>query len=78
MPHYAYRKLKMPGPRGVITVNGRAELPLGTEEYTAALTAEATSGIFQSILESMAKLLDTAKGVRTTSRQDSLARPKLN
>ena len=27
VPHYAYRKLKMPGPRGVITVNGKAELP---------------------------------------------------
>ena len=38
-PHYAYRKLKMPGPRGVITVNGMAELPLTAEESTAALTA---------------------------------------
>ena len=27
VPHYAYRKLKMPGPRGVITVNGKAERP---------------------------------------------------
>ena len=46
MPHYAYRKLKMPGPRGVITVYGTAELPLDAEKYTAALTAEATSGSF--------------------------------
>ena len=78
MPHYAYHKLKMPGPRGVITVNGRAELPLGTDKYTTALTAEATSGIFQSNLESTAKLPDTAKGVQTTARQDSPARPELN
>ena len=63
MPHYAYRKLKMPGPRGVITVNGKAKLPLGAEEYTTALTAEATNGIFQLNLESMAKLPDTDKGV---------------
>ena len=51
----------MPSPSSVITVNGKAELPLGTKEYTAALTAEATSGTFQSDLESTAKLPDTAK-----------------
>ena len=28
VPHYAYRKLKMPGLRGVITVNGKAEFSL--------------------------------------------------
>ena len=78
VPHYAYCKLKMPGLHGVITVNGKAELPLCAEEYTAALTAEATSGIFQSNLKSTAKLPDTVKGVRTTSRQDSLARSELN
>ena len=68
----------MPGPRGVITVNGKTKLHLGAEEYTAALTAEATSGTFQSNLESTAKLPDTAKGLRTTLRQDSPARPELN
>ena len=78
VPHYAYRKLKMPGPRGVITVNGRAELPLTAEESTAALTADATSGTFQSNLESTAKLPDTVKGVRTTSRHDSPTCPGLN
>ena len=25
VPHYAYHKLKMPGPRGIITVHGKAE-----------------------------------------------------
>ena len=78
MPHYAYRKLKIPGPRGVIMVNGRAELPLTAKESTAALTAEENNGTFQSNLESTAKLPDTAKGVRTTARQDSPARPELN
>ena len=34
VPHYAYRKLKMPGPHGIIMVNGKAELPLGTKKYT--------------------------------------------
>ena len=28
VPHYAYLKLKMPGPRGVITVNGNMERSL--------------------------------------------------
>ena len=40
VPHYAYLKLKMPGPNGVITVNGNTERSLRTEEQTAAFTAE--------------------------------------
>ena len=40
VPHYAYLKLKMPGPRGVITVNGNMECSLRTEEHTTALVAE--------------------------------------
>ena len=34
VPHYAYLKLKMPGPRGVTTVNGNTERSLRTEEHT--------------------------------------------
>ena len=41
VPHYAYLKLKMPGPQGVITVNGNTERSLCTKEHTAALVAEA-------------------------------------
>ena len=33
VPHYAYLTLKMPGPRGIITVNGNTELSLRAEEY---------------------------------------------
>ena len=40
VPHYAYLKLKMPGPRGVITVSGNTERSLRAEEYVAALAAE--------------------------------------
>ena len=40
VPHYAYLKLKMPGPRGVIIVNGNTECSLYTEGHTAALAAE--------------------------------------
>ena len=68
----------MPGPRGVITVKGKAKLHLGAEEYTAALTAEVARGTCQSNLESTVKLPDTDKGVRITARHDSSARPELN
>ena len=37
IPHYAYLKLKMPGPHGVITVNGNIEHSLRAEEYETAL-----------------------------------------
>ena len=65
VPHYAYLKLKMPGPRGVITVNGHTERSLRTEEHTAALIAEVQSGLFKQNLNSVAELLDTVKIVRT-------------
>ena len=37
VPHHAYLKLKMPGPRGVITINGNMEHSLHTKEHTAAI-----------------------------------------
>ena len=40
VPHYAYLKLKMPGPRGVITVSGNTERSLRAEKYVVALAAE--------------------------------------
>ena len=40
VPHYAYLKLKMPGPCGVIIVSGNTERYLRAEEYVAALAAE--------------------------------------
>ena len=40
VPHYTYLKLKMPGPRGVITVSGNTGRSLRAEEYVAALAVE--------------------------------------
>ena len=40
VPHYAYLKLKMPGPLGIITISGNTERSLHAEEYVAALAAE--------------------------------------
>ena len=45
IPHYAYLKLKMPGPRGVITISGNTERSLRAEEYVAALAAEQLNGL---------------------------------
>ena len=47
VPHYAYLKLKMYGPRGVITVNGNTECSLRTEEHIAALAADAQSSLMR-------------------------------
>ena len=39
IPHYASLTLKMPGPRGIITVNGSIKQSLRAEERAAALAA---------------------------------------
>ena len=39
IPHYASLKLKMPGPRGIIIVNGNIERSLRAEDGAAALAA---------------------------------------
>ena len=54
----------MPGPRGVITVNGNTERSLRTEEHTAALAAEVQSGLLKQNLNSAAEPTDTVKRVR--------------
>ena len=78
MPYYTYCKLKMPGPRGIITVNGKDEPSLDTNKYTTAFAAEATSSTLQPNLESTSRLPDTVKGLRTTPWKDCPARPELN
>ena len=47
LPHYGYLTLKMPGPRGVITVSGITDRSSRTEDQAKALAAglEATSNI---------------------------------
>ena len=68
----------MPGTRGIITVSGNMDRSLCTEEHTAALAAEAQSGLLRKNLNSAAKLPDTVKGVRTTLQQDSPAHQELD
>ena len=78
VPHYAYLKLMMPVPRGVITVNGNTERSLHTEEHITALAAEVQSGLLKQNLNSAAKPPDTVKRVRTILQQDSSARQELD
>ena len=74
VPHYAYLKLKMPGPRGVIIVNGNTERSLRTEEHTAALAAEVQSSLSRQFSSPADKKPDTAKRARSNLQQDRLAR----
>ena len=77
VPHYTYIKLKMPGPRGVITVNGNTERLLRTEEHTAALAAEAQSSLLRQTTNSAIQPPETVKRVRSKLQQDRLARSEL-
>ena len=70
VPHYAYLKLKMPGPRGVITVNGNTERSLRTEEHTAAIAAEAQSSLLRQSTSSAIKGPDSFKRARSNRQQD--------
>ena len=66
VPHYAYLKLKMPGPRGVITVNGNTKRSLRTGEHTAALAAEVQNSLLRQTANLVIKNPDIVKRVRST------------
>ena len=55
VPHYVYLKLKMPGPRGTIMINGNIECSLRTEEHTTATAAEVQSGFVKTHISSAIK-----------------------
>ena len=78
VPHYAYLKLKMSGPRGVLTVHGNMDRSLRTEEHTAALAAEVHGGLIESKIKSAVNTSDTVKRVRSTLQNGSPARPELD
>ena len=74
VPHYAYLKLKIPGPRGVITVNGNTERSLRTEEHMAAIATEVQSSLSRQFSSPAIKRLDTVKRAQSNLQQDHLAR----
>ena len=77
VPHYAYLKLKMPGPRGVITVNGNTERSLRTEEHTVALATEAQSSLSRQSTNWAFQSPDTFKCARGNRQIDRMARSEL-
>ena len=74
VPRYAYLKLKMPGPRGDITVNGNTERSLRTEEHTAAIAVDVQSSLSRQFSSPAVKRPDTVKRARSNLQQDRLAR----
>ena len=74
VPHYAYLKLKMRGPRRVITVNGKTERSLRTEEHMAALAAEVQSSLSRQFSNPGAKRPDNVKRAQSNLQQIRLAR----
>ena len=78
LPHYAYLKLKMPGPHGVIVDNGNMERSLRTEEHTAALATEVQSGLIKPNTSSAIKPPDTVKRVRSTLQNDNSVNPEMD
>jgi hypothetical protein len=76
VPHYAYLKLKMPGPKGVITINGNTERSLRTEEHTAALAAEVQAAEEASQAQSVAKTLDARKCAQAIDSVPQHSHPK--
>jgi hypothetical protein len=67
IPHYAYLKLKMSGPRGVITINGNTERSLRTEEHTTALAAEVQAAEEAAKTRATSRKEGTGKLVRTVA-----------
>ena len=67
VPHYAYLKLKMPGPRGVITVNRNMVHSLRTEEHTPALAAEVQCGLLRQTTNPAMTFSSSVKQGRNTT-----------
>lgn len=63
--HYAYLKLKMTGPSGVITINGNTKHSLPTKEHTAALAAQYNTGPYRPGCRTPVKDDDSSKQVQT-------------
>ena len=74
VPHYAYLKLKMPGPCGVITVNGNTEHSLRKEEHMETLAAEVQSSLLRQFSSPAVKRPDTVKRARSNLQKDRQAR----
>ena len=71
---FARFKLKMPGPRGVITVNGNTDRSLRTHEHTAALATEVQCGLLRQTTSPATTISSSVKRGQNTPQQDQQAR----
>ena len=55
IPNYTYLKLKMPGPRGTITITGKMERSLCSEGHTVPIIAEVQSDLLMPHILSVIK-----------------------
>ena len=78
VPHYTYLKLKMHGPRGVITFNGNMERSLYTEEHTMALAAEVYGSLIKPNSSPANKANNVSKRVRSVPHSDKSTDPDLD
>ena len=75
--HYAYLKLKMPGPRGAITISGNTERSLRAEDYVPALATEPLNGPSNPSNSSVFETTDMARRVRRTTSCSSPDKPEM-
>ena len=65
----------MPGPGGIITVNGNMEHSLRTEEHTMALAAEVYSGLIEPNSSPANKANNVSKRVRSVHNSNKSVNP---
>ena len=63
IPHYASLMLKMPGPRGIITVNGNIERSLRAEDRAVAKAAARSSACKESSIFSFTVMMPRGPGI---------------
>ena len=68
----------MPGPRGVIIVNGNMDHSLHTEEHNAAFAAEVYSGLIKPNSSLADKANDISKRVQSVHNRDKSTDPDLD
>ncbi|KAK1681323.1 hypothetical protein QYE76_042171 [Lolium multiflorum] len=71
-PHYAYNMMKMPGPRGVITVHGDPEMALECEDDSAKLA----DAVIADEQDNSAELAKSRRSQPSSTRPQQPSRPQ--
>ena len=76
VPHYASLKLKMPGPRGIITISGDIRAFLMHGRTCGGFSSRTLNNLSNQNKRSVIKTADTARRVRRTTSCNSPDKPK--